>query len=106
MHATHIIDFGFDYSGNEAAEGWLRAHAASDSRRKRRVPAGFFGDKLERGFQPRRTIEHAEAEGDGVNVPLARQLVHEALDREYVVVRTDAAPEAGRDPGWFSAHIF
>ena len=38
----------------------------------------FSADQLERGFQPRRAVEHAEAEGDRIHVRLARQLVHEA----------------------------
>jgi hypothetical protein len=39
MHATNIIDFGFDDSSNEAAERWLCGHTASDSRGQRRTPA-------------------------------------------------------------------
>src|SRR5262245_10463316 len=34
MYATDIIDLGFDYGGNEAAEGRLHAYAASDPGRQ------------------------------------------------------------------------
>ena len=46
------------------------------------------------------------AERDRILARLARQLVHEAFDGEHVVVRADAAPEAGRHRRRLRAHIF
>ena len=80
MHGTHVIDLGFNHRRNEAAEGRLRAHATADAGRQRLAPAGFLGDELERGLQPRRAVEH-------------------------IVVRADAAPEAGGHGGRLAAHI-
>ena len=68
--------------------------------------AGFFRNKIERGFQPRILAQHAAAESDRIGAGLARQLIHEALDGEDIVVRSDAAPEAGRHSGRLGAHIF
>ena len=66
----------------------------------------FSAARFERGLHARLLAEHAAAECDRVLAGLARQLVHEAFDREHVVVRSDAAPEAGRHRGRFGPHIF
>ena len=42
----------------------------------------------------------------GILARLARQLVHEAFDREHVVVGADPAPEAGRHRRRLGPHIF
>ena len=63
----------------------------------RAVPQpAFSAARFERGEQARRLAEHAAAEFDRILAGLLRELVDEALDREHVVVRSDAAPETGR----------
>ena len=106
MHLAVLVDFGLDHGGDETGERRLHADAAADARRQRLPPAGFFRHQIERGLQPRRLSQHAAAESDRILAGLARQFVHEALDGEDVVVRSDAAPEAGRHRRRFGAHIF
>src|ERR1700722_17181658 len=56
---------------------------------------------LSRGLVP----SMGSAERDGVAARCARQFVHETFDGKDVVVRTDAAPEAGDNARRLGAHV-
>src|SRR5215469_13658320 len=106
MHFAAFVNLGFHDGGDEAAERRLRADAATGPRRQRLTPAGFLRNQSERGLEPRGLIEHADAERDRIDAGFARQFVHEAFGCKDIVVRPDAAPEAGRHRGRLGTNIF
>ena len=105
MNLAKFIDLGFDDGCNKAAERRLHAHAAPDAPRQRLTPIGFLRHQIEGCFEPRISAEHGAAELDGILARLARQFVNEAFGSEDVVVRTDAAPEAGDNAQRLGAHV-
>jgi hypothetical protein len=96
MHLAHIVDLRLDHGRNEARKGRLHADAAADARRQRLAPAGFLRRQIQHRAYPRILAQHRAAEFHRVPPGLAGEFVHEALEREHVVVRADTAPEAGR----------
>ena len=106
LHLAVFVDFRLHHGRNETAERRLHADAASDARRQRLAPAGFLRRQIERCQKTRLLIEHDRRKSTGILAGFPRQLVHEALDREHIVVGADAAPESGRHRRRLGPDIF
>src|SRR5690349_7049386 len=101
-----MIDFGFCDRRDKAGESDLSSDATANARRQSFAPMRSPRCEFEGGLEPRRLPEHGEAEFERILAGLLRELVHEAFDREDVVVGAYAAPEAGRYRRRFVLHKF